>query len=670
MALVSSAWLLVPHALAEGQWIPLHDPAPVHIGNMLLLSDGTVMAQPYAVTNTWYRLTPGRTGGYTNGTWTMRQPMHYSRLYCASAVLPDGRVFVAGGEYGNGTTNAEVYTPECDSWAIIPIPPGLIYGFSDAPCVVLDSGQVLVAPVSPGTQLGTLLFDPASNTLSAGPTLTNQYVTEDSFVKLPDGSVLVIDSSSVTSERYLPSQNKWRNDAILPVPLYDLVGGELGPGLLLPNGHVFFLGSVSATGIYVPSGNDSPGSWLQGPNVPGLGAPDAPAAMLVNGKVLCALSPPPTDADHFPSPTYFYEYDFRSGTVGSFSQIHAPDGSYTENEPTQMNFMLALPDGTVLLSEAGNQLFVYVPDGSPMPAAKPTITSINPNPDGSYHLTGTQLNGISAGAAYGDDAQMDSNYPLVRLTGSGGNVFYARTYNWSSTAVMTGTKPVSTEFVVPAAAYQNGGPFSLVVIANGISSEPVSFSLSGPNTWVVRNNQDSGLCSLRDALANAASGDRITFAPNVVGTITLTSGELLIGQGVNVLGPGANILTVNGNNATRVFHVTNGASVLANLGIANGHTLDGGGGIALEGDVSLTLDSCTISNCYAAGAAGVLGGGGIYAGHAHHQKQHHRQQYQSLLWGGPDAQSRQFLHDQLYRLRQPHDGQFGRRLWRRRHLRQ
>ena len=53
-------------------------------------------------------------------------PMHYNRLYYSSDVLPDGRVFVAGAEYGNGTTNAEVYDPLRDTWTEIPVPYGLI----------------------------------------------------------------------------------------------------------------------------------------------------------------------------------------------------------------------------------------------------------------------------------------------------------------------------------------------------------------------------------------------------------------------------------------------------------------------------------------------------------------------------------------------------------------
>jgi hypothetical protein len=96
--------------------------------------------------------------------------------------------------------------------------------------------------------------------------------------------------------------------------------------------------------------------------------------------------------------------------------------------------MLDLPDGTVLLSSLfTNQLYIYTSDGSPLPAGKPTIQSIFVNGDGSLHLTGILFNGISQGASYGDDNQMDSNYPLVRFTDASGNVRYGRSYNWSST---------------------------------------------------------------------------------------------------------------------------------------------------------------------------------------------------------------------------------------------
>jgi hypothetical protein len=144
--------------------------------------------------------------------------------------------------------------------------------------------------------------------------------------------------------------------------------------------------------------------------------------------------------------------------------------------------MLDLPDGTVLYchieqgnlfySSFGSQLYVYTPGGSPVAAGKPTINSITRNGDGSYHLTGTKLNGISGGAAYGDDLQMESNYPLVRLTDGSGNVIYARTYNWSSTGVQTGSAIVSTEF---SSATIFPGNYNLQVVANGIASDSVFF---------------------------------------------------------------------------------------------------------------------------------------------------------------------------------------------------
>ena len=149
--------------------------------------------------------------------------------------------------------------------------------------------------------------------------------------------------------------------------------------------------------------------------------------------------------------------------------------------------MLDLPDGTVLYSDFSSQLYVYHPDGSPLAAGEPTITSITPNANGSYHLTGTLLNGISEGAAYGDDWQMNSNYPIVRLTDAAGNVHYARTFNWSSTGVMTGNTLVTTEFRLPSGL--PAGTYLLVVVANGNSSVPVSFYTPDTLQITLVNNQ-------------------------------------------------------------------------------------------------------------------------------------------------------------------------------------
>jgi hypothetical protein len=133
--------------------------------------------------------------------------------------------------------------------------------------------------------------------------------------------------------------------------------------------------------------------------------------------------------------------------------------------------MLCLPDGSVLYSHMNTDVYRYIPSGTAT-AFAPTITSISENADGSFHLVGTGLNGISEGAAYGDDAQMATNYPLVRINHSNGNTYYARTYNWSSTRVQTGATSVTTEYALPAGF--PAGAYTLVVVANQFPSAPTT----------------------------------------------------------------------------------------------------------------------------------------------------------------------------------------------------
>ena len=498
LLLTAGGLVSLPRASAEGTWTALANVAPGGVETMLLLSDGTVMAQNGGGTG-WYKLTPDSTGHYVNGTWTTRTAMHYSRLYYSSDVLKDGRLFVAGAEYGNGTTNAEIYDPVGNSWSDVFIPGGIINmnntintnfgnntaGFIDSGSVILNNGKVLIEPNSPAVAGNTATYDPVANSWSTAMLVRGGNEDEDACIKLPDDSILTIDSGSQTTERYIPASNTWVNDTTVPVALYDSYGTELGPPLLLPNGKAFYIGSKPNTAIYTPSGSTSPGTWVAGPSLGSLGAPDAPAAMMFNGKILCALSPTPYTSGGtnyiFTAPTYFYEYDYSSGPVGSFTQIHAPGGGFTRNEVTFNDRMLDLPDGTVLFTDGGGQLYSYQPDGSPLASGKPTIYGYSWNSDGTLHITGTLFNGISQGASYGDDAQMDSNYPLVRFTDGGGNVYYGRSYNWSSTSVQTGGRVVTTETTVPSTFFSGSGAYSLQVVANGIASDPVTFY--GP-LWV------------------------------------------------------------------------------------------------------------------------------------------------------------------------------------------
>lgn len=63
----------------------------------------------------------------------------------------------------------------------------------------------------------------------------------------------------------------------------------------------------------------------------------------------------------------------------------------------------------------------------------------------------------------------------------------------------------------------------------------------------------NGYDTLREAIAHASPGDTINFS--VTGTITLLS-ELLIDKDLTITGPGEANLTISGNNAVRVFRVS------------------------------------------------------------------------------------------------------------------
>ncbi len=507
---------------AVGSWTALASAAPGGVQNMLLLTDGTVLCQNQGGT-IWYKLTPNGVGGsYVNGSWTTMASMGSSRRFFVSAMLQSGRVLVAGGEYGTGGANSEIYDPVANTWTPVPTPAALFSatgvladgsnnGFRDPCSVLLPNGDLMVAPVLASVQWGTVIYSVVSNTWTTGPACRGNQ-NEASWIKLPDDSILTIDTASQTSERYIPASRLWIADANVPQQLYG-VGSEIGPGLLLPDGRALFIGATGLNVFYTPSGNTSFGTWSVAAPLPNnQGAPDAPAAVMVNGKILAATSAPMYVSGTntiFPTPTSFYELN---PTNNIWTQVNAPAGGQTVNIPCYKTTMLALPSGQVLYSDYGTQLYVYTPDGTPLAAGKPTIASVTPKADGTYRLTGTLLNGLNAGAAYGDDLQMDSNYPLVRLH-TGGNVYYCRTTNWSSTSVMTGSAVLGTDFS-PSGGLTPGW-YNLVTVANGIASDPVGFY--GP-VWVDFNYagfengvHDYPWNSLAEGVAAVDAGGTINF---------------------------------------------------------------------------------------------------------------------------------------------------------------
>ena len=96
-----------------------------------------------------------------------------------------------------------------------------------------------------------------------------------------------------------------------------------------------------------------------------------------------------------------------------------------------------------------------------------------------YSISGTLFNGFSEGASYGDDAQMSTNYPLVRIKNHAtGHVFYTRTHDHSrmGVEVVGSSEIVTTQFDVPPGL--EPGPSDLIVVVNGIPSLPIQVNSS------------------------------------------------------------------------------------------------------------------------------------------------------------------------------------------------
>ena len=128
------------------------------------------------------------------------------------------------------------------------------------------------------------------------------------------------------------------------------------------------------------------------------------------------------------------------------------------------------------------------------------------------------------------------------------------------------------------------------------------------NVITVTNLNDSGPGSLRQALVDASDGDTINFA--VTGTISLTSGELVIDKDITISGPGSNSLTVRPSSGSffRVFNVMPSHSItIQGLTISFGYAgFAQGGGIFLDEQVTATIADCSLTNNYTGDIGGAI----------------------------------------------------------------
>ena len=177
-----------------------------------------------------------------------------------------------------------------------------------------------------------------------------------------------------------------------------------------------------------------------------------------------------------------------------------------------------------------------------------------------------------------------------------------------------------------------GGDWDLEIATGKIESANVLSTLSmseyqwGLATWTATNNANTGVGSLRAAIASAQNGDIVTFSSGM--TVQLTS-ELLINKNITVDGDlnndGAADVILDGQYRTRVVEITSSSTVtldglVITRGLVSGNGGNGGYGAtgAMGGGIFnagiLTLNNVTVTSNAAAGGGGGGGVTGAYYG--------------------------------------------------------
>ncbi|HEV2372732.1 MAG TPA: hypothetical protein VGS19_11235 [Streptosporangiaceae bacterium] len=489
--------------LTPGQtspWESLKHAPPFDPGTMLLASDGTVLVHaepPAGGSSTWYKLTPDTKGSYADGAWSKiaSMPDGYNPLYFASAILPTGKMIVEGGEYLGGlpawTKKGAIYNPVTNKWRSVPAPVGWT-NIGDAQSDVLPNGTFVLGQAcqnclssnSSLSEADALFNETGPQWTTLGGQGKNDPNDEEGWTLLPNGQLLTIDTwLTPTTELFTPTALSWSNAGDTPNSPVNSGAVETGPQVEMPGGDVLAVGAGSGATAPAPCTTHKPaatdlynyaaGQWVKGPSIPTIGglqydSADGPGSTLPDGNVLFDVSPCVYNA-----PLAFFLYEASSHTL-----VPVPDVPNAASDSTYNTRLLVLPNGQVLFNDGSRQMELYTAGGTPKPAWAPSIAfgGVGPLTRGkTASLSGTQLAGLDPGSAYGDDVQDSTNFPLVRITNSKtGVVTYARTSGWSSVSIAPGT-PSSTNFTVPATTPT--GPSTLVVVANGIASQPVPVTI-------------------------------------------------------------------------------------------------------------------------------------------------------------------------------------------------
>lgn len=263
----------------------------------------------------------------TNHAWSKSGLLNTARAGLAAAVLPDGRVLVAGGLYTDGTmesyrvlNSSELWDPRSGTWS----PTGQLERARYVPsAVTLSDGRVLVVggaaslEAFPVQRATAEIYDPTSGKWSDAGSLTTAR-SEFALVALPDGGAIVAGGISgkrlASVERFDPVSNTWSAADDLPAAVAGPSGIRLADGrVLLAGGSVrdpepnnddptsFVSGLTADSAVFDPA----TGTWTPSTPMPSPRMGASPV-LLADGSVLFAAGSSaegnPSDTPGCPTP--------------------------------------------------------------------------------------------------------------------------------------------------------------------------------------------------------------------------------------------------------------------------------------------------------------------------------------------------------------------------------
>jgi hypothetical protein len=195
----------------------------------------------------------------TTNTIVAGPTMNGSRRTATATLLPDGKVLIAG---GSPQHSVDLYDAYANTFAPAAFQPALHYDDYYATATLLPNGKVLIAggaDAKLGRTSNTELYDPATNTLAAGPTMSAGREAATATL-LPNGKVLIAggigDAPLNSTDLYDPATNTFAAGPAMNASRFEAASTSL------PNGKVLIAGGVgpnltvlNSTELYDPATN-------------------------------------------------------------------------------------------------------------------------------------------------------------------------------------------------------------------------------------------------------------------------------------------------------------------------------------------------------------------------------------------------------------------------------